>query len=130
VWAERMWIDVDDDEARVRFEWVLADEVPPVIVTDMVFAFILGLVQRGTTKPARPRRVELTRRRANETMLRRFFRCEIRFDAPHDLLVFDQATLPLPMVNRNAQLLSVLLPGLELAVAQDERARTLVDDVR
>jgi AraC-like DNA-binding protein len=45
-------------------------------------------------------------------------------------MVFDEATLALPMVNRNAQLLSVLLPGLELAVAKDDRGHTLVDDVR
>ena len=127
---EKVWIDVEDGEARLRFEWLLAEENPPPLATDLVFAFVLSLAQRGTTKPIRPRRVELTRRRANEAMLRRHFRCEIRFDAPHDLLVFDQATLALPMVNRNAQLLSVLLPGLELAVAKDDHRRTLVDDVR
>lgn len=99
-------------------------------MTDLLFAFILALAQRGTTKPIRPRRIELTRRRANEGMLRRHFGCELRFDAPHDVMVFDEAALALPMVNRNAQLLSVLLPGLELAVAQDHHRETLVDDVR
>jgi len=44
-------------------------------------------------------------------------------------MVFDAATLALPIVNRNAQLLAVLLPGLELAVLQDDQARTLADDV-
>jgi AraC-like DNA-binding protein len=78
----------------------------------------------------RPRRLELRRRRANEAMLRRHFHCELRFDAPYDVLVFDEAALTLPMVNRNAQLLAVLVPGLELAVAQDDDGRTLVDDVR
>jgi AraC-like DNA-binding protein len=34
------------------------------------------------------------------------------------------------MVHRNAQLLSVLLPGLELAIAKDSHGPTLVDDVR
>ena len=45
-------------------------------------------------------------------------------------MIFDEATLALPMINRNPQLLSVLLPGLELAVAKDRHGRTLVDDVR
>jgi AraC-like DNA-binding protein len=63
-------------------------------------------------------------------MLQRHFGCELRFDAPRDLLVFDETVLALPMVRRNAQLLSVLVPGLEGAIAQDERARTLADDVR
>jgi AraC-like DNA-binding protein len=130
VCPEQVWIDVEDGEARLRFEWLLAEEDPPTLVTDLFFAFVLRLAQRGTTEPVKPTRIELTRRRVNEAMLRRHFRCELRFDAPHDLMVFDQATLALPMVDRNAQLLSVLLPGLELAVAKDDPGRTLVDDVR
>ena len=46
----------------------------------------------------------------------------VRFTTPLDLA--------LPMANRNAQLLAVLVPGLELAIAQDDHARTLADDVR
>jgi AraC-like DNA-binding protein len=127
---ERVWMDVADGEVRLRFEWLLAEDSPPALVTDLLLSFVLALAQRGTTKAVKPKRVELTRRRANEAMLRRHFRCEVRFDAPHDIMVFDEATLALPMVNRNAQLLSVLLPGLELAVAKDDHGRTLVDDVR
>jgi AraC-like DNA-binding protein len=130
VCPEKVWIDLEDGEARLRFEWLLADDDPPALVTDLLFSFVLSLAQRGTTKPVRPTRIELTRRRANEAMLRRHFRCELRFDAPHDVMVFDEGTLALPMVNRNAQLLSVLLPGLELAVAKDHHGRTLADDVR
>jgi AraC-like DNA-binding protein len=127
---EKVWLEVEDGEARLRFEWFLADEDPPNFVTDLLFSFILNMAQRGTTKPIRPRRVELTRRRGNEAMLKRHFRCELRFDAPHDLMVLDEEALALPMVKRNAQLLSVLLPGLELAIARDNDDRTLVDDVR
>jgi len=80
--------------------------------------------------PVWPRRIEFTRRRANEAILRRHFRCELRFDAPRDLMVFDEATLALQMVHRNAQLLAVLVPGLDLALSQDDPGRTLADDVR
>jgi AraC-like DNA-binding protein len=130
VCPEKVWIDVGGGEARLRFEWLLAEDDPPRLVTDLLFAFVLSVAQRGTTKPVKPKRIELTRPRANEAMLRRHFRCELRFDAPHDLMVFDEATLALPMVHRDPQLISVLLPGLELAVAKDDRERTLVDDVR
>lgn len=130
VCPEKVWMDIGDGEVRLRFGWPLTEQAPPILVTDLLFAFIVSLVQRGTTRPIQPRRIDLTRRRLNETMLRRHFRCELRFDAPHDVLVFDEATLALPMVNRDAQLFSVLLPGLELAVAQDDQERTLVDDAR
>ncbi|HTA94192.1 MAG TPA: AraC family transcriptional regulator ligand-binding domain-containing protein [Polyangiaceae bacterium] len=127
---ERVWIDVEDGEARLRFEWLLAEEDPPTLVTDLLFAFLLGLAQRGTAKPVRPKRIELTRRRANEAILGKHFRCELRFDSPHDVMVFDEASLALPMINCDTQLLSVLLPELELAVAKDRHAGTLVDDIR
>jgi AraC-like DNA-binding protein len=130
VCPEKISIDVEEGEARLRFDWLLAQDTPPTILTDIIFAGVTNLAQRGTKTAVRPRRLEFIRRPANEAMLRRHFRCELRFDAPHDLLAFDEAVLALPMVNRNAQLLAVLLPGLEKAVGQDDDARTLADDVR
>jgi AraC-like DNA-binding protein len=130
VCSERVVIEREDGEARLRFEWPFAEEPPPALVTDLLFAFVVRLAQRATGKPVRPRRIELARRRANEAVFRRHFRCEIRFDAPNDVVIFEEASLALPLVNRDTQLLSILLPGLELAVAQDVRGETLADDVR
>lgn len=130
VCPERISIDVENGEARLRFEWLLADDAPPAMLTDIIFAGVTNLAQRGTMTPVRPRRLEFMRRRTNEGMLRRHFRCELRFDAPYDVLVFDETVLALPMVHRNAQLLAVLVPGLEQALSHDDRLRTLADDVR
>jgi AraC-like DNA-binding protein len=130
VCPERISIEVVHGEARIRFHWLLATEPPPAILTDIIFAGVTNLAQRGTDTSVKPRRVELIRRRANEALLRKHFRCDIRFHAPHDVLVFDEAAFALPMVHRNAQLHAVLVPGLELAVAQDDRERPLTDDVR
>jgi AraC-like DNA-binding protein len=130
VCPEKISIDVENGEARLRFEWLLATDAPPSLLTDIIFAGITNLAQRGTMTPLRPRRLEFIRRRANETTLKRHFRCELRFDAPHDVLVFDEAALALPMLHRNAQLLAVLVPGLERAVAEDDQGRTLADDLR
>ncbi len=99
VCPEKISIDVGDGEARLRFEWLLASGAPPALLTDIIFAGITNLAQRGTMTPIRPRRLEFARRRANEAMLRRHFRCELRFEAPHDVLVFDEAALALPMVH-------------------------------
>jgi len=130
VCPERVSIEIKGGEARLRFEWLLATEPAPAIVTDLIFAGITNLAQRGTMKPVKPLRLELNRRRANEKLLRNHFGCELRFDAPHDVLVFDEAALGLPMVHRNAQLHALLVPGLELAIGQADHARTLIDDVR
>jgi AraC-like DNA-binding protein len=130
VCPERISIAVENGEARLRFQWLLARDAPPPILTDIVFAGITNLAQRGTMTPVRPQRLEFVRRRANEAMLQRHFRCELRFDAPYDVMVFDEAALSQPMVRRNAQLLAILVPGLEREVAQEDHARTLADDVR
>jgi AraC-like DNA-binding protein len=88
------------------------------------------MARRGTGKPIDPRRIELTRRRMDEPLLRRHFGCEVRFDAATDLLVFDEAVLAEPLTTHNPQLLEVLVPGLEAALREGDGARTLADDVR
>jgi AraC-like DNA-binding protein len=130
VCPERISIDVTNGEARMRFDWLLATERPPPILIDIIFAGIVNLARRGTEKPLQPLRLELNRRRGNETVLEDHFCCELRFDAPHDMLVFDATALALPMVHRNAQLHAVLGLGLELAIGHSDHVRTLVDDVR
>jgi hypothetical protein len=44
---------------------------------------------------------------------RRHFGCDVHFDAPLDLLVFDERALAEPFVTHNEDLLEVMLPGLE-----------------
>jgi AraC-like DNA-binding protein len=129
VCPERITIDVADGEARLGFEWLLAADAPPAFLTDIIFSGIANLARCGTRTAIKPRRLEFMRRRDNEALLRRHFGCELCFDAPQDRLVFDEAALSLPMVHPNAQLLAVLLTGLDSAVARAAH-RTLADDVR
>jgi AraC-like DNA-binding protein len=130
VCPEEITLDVHRGEARLRFEWMLADSDPPPRLIDCIFAGVVGLAQRGTGTPIRPLRLELTRRRAHEALLRRHFGCDIRFDAPFEVIVLEEALLALPLVTHNAHLLAVLLPGLESALEQAGGSRTLADDVR
>jgi AraC-like DNA-binding protein len=95
-----------------------------------MFASAVALARRGTGKPLSPRRIELIRRRGNEAMLTRHFGCEIRFDAPVDLLVFDEAALGERFITHNEELLALLLPDLEAALDEQSAERTLVGDVR
>jgi len=48
---EKVRIEVEGGEARLRFEWPLAEGDPPALVTDLLFAFVLSLAQRGTKTP-------------------------------------------------------------------------------
>jgi AraC-like DNA-binding protein len=132
VCPEQIVIDVVRGEARVRYEWLLAEEeAPPATLIDGIFAGVLRLARQGTGKAIAPRRIELARRRDNEAMLARHFGCKVRFDAPVDLFVFDAKALAEPFVTHNAELLEVIVPGLEAAVRKDAGGRrSLADDVR
>ncbi len=130
VCPEQVTIDVVRGEARLRFEWLLADEGPPALLIDGVFASVAMIARRGTGKPIAPRRIELARRRADEPMLRKHFGCDVRFDAPLDRMVFDAKALDEPFVTHNAELLEVLVPGLEAALHEGAGRRSLADDVR
>jgi AraC-like DNA-binding protein len=130
VCPEQITIELVRGEARVRFEWLLASEDPPGLLIDGIFASVVAMARRGTGKRIVPRRIELTRRRVHAAMLTRHFGCDIRFDAPSDVLVFDDGALDEPFATHNAELLEVLVPGLEAALHDGGRARSLADDVR
>jgi hypothetical protein len=129
VCPERISIDVEDGEARLRFEWLLANAAPPTLLTDIIFAGITNLAQRGTMTPLRPRRLEFIRRRANEALLRRHFRCELRFNAPHDVLVFDEAA-PLCQWSIAMPSFSQFWSRAGASGGTRTHARTLADGVR
>jgi AraC-like DNA-binding protein len=123
-------IELAGGEARLRFHWVLAEGPLPVRLLDATFASVLGLARRGMGRRLVPRRIELARRRADEDMLTRHFGCELVFDAPVDLLILDASALAERFVTHNADLLAMLLPGLEAALNERSSHRTLADDVR
>jgi len=130
VCPEQITVRAVRGEARVAFEWLLAGEDPPRMLIDGVFASAVRLAREGTGKPLAPRRLELTRRKADEAMLKRHFGCEVRFDAGTDLLVWGEKVLAEPFTTHNPQMLEVLVPGLEAALGEGGGGRTLADDVR
>jgi AraC-like DNA-binding protein len=130
VCPEEVILEVKRKEARLGFHWLLAEDDPPRLLVDGTFANMLSLVRRGTQKPIVPLRVELTRRRMDVALLTRHFGCEIRFDAPLDRLVFAEATLAEPFVTHNADVLAMLLPGLDAELDDHGRERSIADDVR
>lgn len=62
-------------------------------------------------------------------MLARHFRCELQFDAPIDLVVFDESALAEPFVTCNEDVLAVMVPGLEAGLAERGTTSSLADDV-
>lgn len=132
VCAEAVDVTRAKGEARIRFHWLYAEpHVPlPLLLVDVTFATILALGRAGLGQSLTPRRIELARRRSDEPLLTRHFGCPIRFDAPLNLIVFDESALARPFATHNADLLALIVPGLEAALAASLTARSVADDVK
>ncbi|KQR74066.1 hypothetical protein ASG35_19890 [Burkholderia sp. Leaf177] len=126
---EDVIVDIDGAEASVTFRWLLADGAIPDLLADAMFASALALARRGSGVAIKPRRVELTRRAANRAMFTRHYDCDIVFDAPQDVIVFDTTTLALPFVTHNADLLAAVLPQLDAGIAELSKTQTFSDHI-
>jgi AraC-like DNA-binding protein len=122
-------VEVSATEATLHTAWLHTSRPVPARLVDCVLARCLVLLHRGTGLSLAPKRVELVRDRADEPMLMRFFGCPVRFRAKRDALVLDERTLALPFVTHNAELLEVLIPGLESKLAPLVK-HTFIDRVR
>ena len=69
------------NECAVQFLWLLAHEQEPPLLVDVCFAWIVGLGQRGTGRPIRPKRVEFQRAPTHREMYEAHFRCPVKFKA-------------------------------------------------
>ena len=122
-------LEYSSKECAVSAIWLNASSPTPPRLVDAMFATVLLLFQRGSGRALAPKRVELTRVRADEAMLTDFFGCPLKFRAKRDTLVFDRQILDTPFVTHNADLLDALVPRLNEQVAKT-RGTGFLDDVR
>jgi AraC-like DNA-binding protein len=130
VCGEEVSVETANGEAGIRFHWVHEGDALPMMLVDTTFASLVTLAAHGIGAPVTPLRLELARRRADEPMLHRAFRCPIQFDSPVDRLVLDESLLARPFVTRNADVVAMLVPSLEAALAETTASRTIAEDVR
>jgi hypothetical protein len=109
---------INKSEARLEFRWLLAQSRVPMFLADSAFASTARLLEKGTQQRVAPLRVELTRRTQHTAVLRKHSGCEIVFNRPCDLLVFKSEVLDSPFRTHNAELLELMVPGLESALSK------------
>lgn len=122
-------IELSRDEAAVSMRWMLAEGHTPHFLIDAMFASHLALAERGTGRGIRLRRLELTRRPFAPEVLSAHFRCELRFNAAQDRIVYDRADLDLPFVTHDQDHLAILLPTLEASLQELTATTSLRDKV-
>jgi AraC-like DNA-binding protein len=133
VCPEDVQLQATGREVGVVFRWWLTRDAPPPRLIDACLASCLVLGRQGTGRDLRPLRVELARPQAHRSMLESHFGCQVVFGATVDRIVFEPAALEVPFRTANPDLLAMLLPGLETALALEPgalRDAALVDRVR
>ncbi len=109
---EQLILNESAGVCQVTTEWPYSAEPEPAITTDITFATLVELGQRGTGHPLRPLRVELLRPQPDSDSHSAFFDCPIVFGASKNLLIFDLQDLDRPFPGHNPELLSILTPAL------------------
>ena len=127
---EQVEVEVDADEANVRFHWMLATSDVPRLLVDSAFASFAALARRGTGGKVGPIAIELARRSRDTALLRAHFGCRVEFGAPVDRMVFEARALSVPFVTADAEAFSRIVPGFEAELVGRAGARSLRDDVR
>lgn len=127
---ELIEVESQGGEVHVRYRWLMATQVVPCLLADMVLASLAELARQGTDGRIAPIRVELSRRTQNAELLRRHFGCPIVFSATHDMMVFERAALDVPFVTADGGAFARVLDGLEQRLRRGEGLSALTADVR
>ncbi len=126
---ERLHFREEGDRCVIDLEWV-RPHPERVTVTDLMFGNLMELGRRGTREPLVARRVELHRPAGDVAAHEAFFGCPVRFGAKASRLVVARADLERPFVSYNAELLELLSPAIERALADHQGRNTLQGQVK
>jgi AraC-like DNA-binding protein len=127
---EELHVTEHEHECRVRFEWLLAQEDEPALLTDLCFAWVVEIARRGSAHAIQAKRVEFKRPEARRALYEAHFGCRVEFGAVNNVLVFERADLERPFVTHNADVLAMVAPQLEAELAQQLSQRTFREQVK
>jgi AraC-like DNA-binding protein len=130
VCPEELHVAERQDECRVQFRWVLAQEAEPPLLVDVCFARVVEIARQGTGAPINPKRLELRAASANRETYAALFGCPIQFDARQNTIVFDKADLDRPFLTHNADLYAMLSPQLEAELKQAVASKAIGEQVK
>ncbi len=127
---ELVEVEVSGGEAIVHYRWLQAAGEVPRLLVDTTMASLRELVRRGTDGRAAPIRLELARRPMDRALLRGHFKCPVVFEATHDAMVFDKASLDVPFVTADGKAFADLMADLDDRIRKEEGSSALVGEMR
>jgi AraC-like DNA-binding protein len=127
---ERLRLSEEGDTCHVSLEWLYTGQTEPVALVDASMATLLELGRRGTGAALSASLVDLARPKMDASAYEAYFGCRVRFDAQCNCLHLHRSDLGRAFVAYNAELLVLLIPALDQALAERQRSRSLSDTVR
>lgn len=115
---EEILTQLDEEEFKIGFRWLLAVDAEPQILTDYCFAWMLSLARHGTGTRLNPVRAEYVQQRANIRVIEKSLGCEVIGGASCNAIIFRASDATAPFVTRNAELLDLLAPQFEEQLRQ------------
>jgi AraC-like DNA-binding protein len=122
--------ETDDEEWRIQFRWLLADEPEPPVLIECCFAWVLSIARHGTGTRLSPLRVEFAQPRAHVKTIERHFGCPVVLHTARNAIVFRASDAQRPFGTRNAELLAMLAPQFEEELKQENGDGNFVERVR
>jgi len=122
---ERVGVTEAGDTCTVTVDWLRTQAPPPTLLVDAAFATFVELGRRGSGVHIIPLSVELARPQGGQHGLADFFGCAVRFGAERNALVFDAVDLGRPFPSHNPELLEMLNPALNAALAEASAPPTI-----
>lgn len=127
---ELIEVEVQGNEATVRYRWLQAASQAPRLLVDMTMASLRELARTGSGAKISPVRLELCRPPKDQKLLRGHFGCPIVFGAMSDAMVFGRAALDAPFVTADGDAFTRILNDLDQQLAQGAGYPAQIAEVR
>ncbi len=127
---EKIELKTKGEECAIQFIWTLTDDKEPPVFTDLCFAWVQSIGQRGIGHKITPLRVEYERPPANRELLEDHFGCPVIFNAKRNSIIFSESDFDHPFLTHNADLLAAISPHLEEELANQRASQNLHDQVK
>jgi AraC-like DNA-binding protein len=127
---ERLRLSEEGDACIVALEWLNTGQIEPAALVDASMATLLELGRRGTGEAIAARLVDLAPPKTNVSAHESYFGCCVRFDAQNNCLHLHRSDLGRAFTSYNTELLDLLTPALDQALAERQRRHSFGDTVR
>lgn len=127
---ERLRLSEEGDACLITLEWLHTGQTEPVALVDASMATLLELGRRGTGEALTARRVDLARPKTDASVYEAYFGCRVRFGAQRNCLHLHRSDLGRAFAAYNAELLALLTPALDQALAERQHPHSFSDTVR